>query len=378
MHETGSTKTHAIFPPAVRGFAPYAVTTRGPRDCPARESGRFVELEDLVEVPSFLRGMRRYALDGALLLFDRRTGVTALCDGVETQHLRRRVPRVVQFAITNACNLTCGFCSRDTTESSAWTLDSALALLRDLSHAGVLEVAFGGGEPFVFRGFTQLLHRLRAETELAVSVTTNGTRLDDAMLDAIAGAYAQLRVSVYDDTDWRTTIRRLAAHDAVFGVNYLVTPARLPQLEDTLAELVALGCRDVLLLAYNGEDRALHLDPAVWAATATRITNLARVFPRLALKLDICWGHRLAGVPQLFGVEACGAGSDFVVITSDGKLRPCSFHELAIPVATAADILRVWRDARAALASPATRPGCARSPDFGYGRLAKRLPLVQS
>lgn len=120
--------------------------------------------EDLVEVPSALRGMRRYALDGALLLFDPRTGLTARCDGDETRHLRRRVPRVVQFAITNACNLRCGFCSRDVHEPSTWTVEAAAELLGALSRAGVLEVAFGGGEPFVFRDLPALLHRLRDDS----------------------------------------------------------------------------------------------------------------------------------------------------------------------------------------------------------------------
>jgi hypothetical protein len=82
----------------------------------------------------------------------------------------------------------------------------------------------------------------------------------------------------------------------------------------------------------------------------------------------------MAGVPQLFGVEPCAAGSDFIVITSDRKLRPCSFHELAIPAASAAEVLRVWDEARARLATPAARPGCAREQDFGYGRLARRPP----
>ena len=336
-----------------------------------------MESEDLVELPACLRGMRRYALDGALLVFDRKTGVTAICDGEETRHLRRRVPRVVQFAITNACNLACGFCSRDVDEPSAWTVDSAVEILRDLSRAGVLEVAFGGGEPFVFRGFEELLWRLQDETELAVSVTTNGTRLDDALLDRIDGAYAQLRVSAYDDNDLPGTIRRLAARGARFGINWLLTPARLPRLEDELIALVELGCRDVLLLAYNGDDRSLHLAPASWAAAADRVARLARALSsRVELKLDICWGHRMAGVPQLFGVEACAAGSDFVVISSDRELRPCSFHDVALPIATAADVLRVWSAERERLASPASRPGCARSTDYGYARL--RLPVVRS
>jgi hypothetical protein len=48
-----------------------------------------------------------------LLLFDRESGTNVLCDGPETAHLRQRAPRVVQFGITNACNLACSFCSRD-------------------------------------------------------------------------------------------------------------------------------------------------------------------------------------------------------------------------------------------------------------------------
>lgn len=46
-------------------------------------------LEDTVPVPSWLSGMRRFALDGALLLFDRETGLTARCEGRETAALAR-------------------------------------------------------------------------------------------------------------------------------------------------------------------------------------------------------------------------------------------------------------------------------------------------
>ena len=97
--------------------------------------------------------MRRFPLDGALLLFDRRTGLSAICDGQETAKLRMRAPRVVQFAITNACNLACTFCSRDVDARSQWTPETALGFLRELDEAGCLEVAFGGGEPLAFNVF---------------------------------------------------------------------------------------------------------------------------------------------------------------------------------------------------------------------------------
>lgn len=139
--------------------------------------------------------MRRYALDGALLCFDPHTGLSALCKGPETAHLRMRAPRVIQFAITNACNLTCTFCSRDEDARSAWTADEAFDMLRGLDAAGTLEVAFGGGEPLVFKGFVDLVGRLYHETNLAVSLTTNGTRLDDAMVRALGPMVGQIRLT---------------------------------------------------------------------------------------------------------------------------------------------------------------------------------------
>src|SRR6185436_16324680 len=210
--------------------------------------------------PPELAWMRPFPMDGALLLFDRESGTNVLCDGPETAHLRQHAPRVVQFGITNHCNLACSFCSRDLEAESAWTLDDAFHILADLSRAGVLEVAFGGGEPWAFPRFADLVRRLHDQTKLAVNFTTNGVALTRARLDTIRGYYGQLRLSLYDDNDWQGRVAMLVDAGACFGINYLVTPSRLRDLETIVLRLAALGCRDVLLLSYNGLDRALHLD----------------------------------------------------------------------------------------------------------------------
>jgi MoaA/NifB/PqqE/SkfB family radical SAM enzyme len=305
-------------------------------------------------------------MDGALLLFDRESGMNVLCDGPETAHLRQRAPRAVQFGITNACNLACSFCSRDGEATSDWTPDTAFRVLADLAEAGVLEVAFGGGEPWVFRGFPELMRRLHDETPLAVNFTTNGLALTPTRLADIRGCYGQLRLSLYDDNDWRRRVGMLADAGARFGVNYLVTPQRLADLEAVVLRLVALGCRDVLLLSYNGSDAALHLDAAGSHELAARTRVLARALTgRAELKLDVCWGERLDAVPRLFGRADCGAGREFVVITSDRKVMPCSFHHVGIPVRSAADVMEVWRSRRAELGSASIVPGCARTPGYG-------------
>lgn len=311
---------------------------------------------------------RHFPLDAALLLFDRDSGVNVLIDGPEMADLRQRAPRSVQFAITNKCNLACAFCSRDLDARSGWTADDAFDVLASLAKAGVLEVAFGGGEPFAFRDFEQLVRRLHDETPLAVHATTNGVLLTRSVVRVLARNLGELRLSLYDNNDWRQTLAMLAEEQMRFGVNLLVLPARLPALEALVLEIVALGCRDVLLLSYNGSDSSRHLSPMQVEDFARRVEVLRRALKRQCrISVSVCWGDRMAVVPRYLDRKDCGAGRDFLVITSDRRVMPCSFHDRSFPVHTADDILALWKSRAATLAMPAETAGCARLPHFGLG-----------
>lgn len=295
---------------------------------------------------------RVHALDGARLFFDRRTGLHVRIDGGAQADERRRAPRVVQIGLTNACNLRCGFCFRDRGLRSAWTAASLLAWARVLAREGVLELGFGQGEPLLFPGFAALVRTIARETELAVNFTTNGTRLSGALLDELAGSPGQLRLSYYDDNDPLARVRLLADHGARFGVNLLVTPAGLATLRATVEALVDAGCRDVLLLSYNGPDPALHLAPADDRRLARIILELhAQHGAALRIGLSVCFGRRLPEVPQLrvptAGGVDCGAGEDFITLDSEQRLLACSFHATATPVCSPGHALAVWREQRA-------------------------------
>ena len=312
------------------------------------------------------RSMRPFPLDGALLLFDRDRGTNVLLEGEEFSSIRQEAPRSIQFGITNLCNLACAFCSRDRVAESAWTSDEAFDFLADMARFGVLEVAFGGGEPFAFRGFAELVARLHDETPLAVHATTNGLLLNPARIRALAGKLGELRLSLYDDNDWRRSVALLVAERVRFGVNVLVLPERLPLVESLVFELVELGCRDILLLSYNGRDRARHLTGAQSADLASRVKLLHRALRSSArVSLDVCWGDRMISVPRLFVKQDCGAGRDFVVVTSDKRLMPCSFHDWSRPIVSASDVMHVWREERATLGSPSRIAGCARAHAYG-------------
>jgi MoaA/NifB/PqqE/SkfB family radical SAM enzyme len=319
----------------------------------------------LMFLPPELRFLswRAHPLDGKLLLFERNTGLNVLLEGEETAELRRVAPRTLMIAVTNLCNLSCHFCYRNLKSPSEWTYDSLLEFCRQASHWGVLEVAFGGGEPMLFKRWEQFIHELYETSGLCINFTTNGMLLTDAFLQSIAGKYGNIRVSLYDTNDWETTVRRLVANGARFGVNWLITPEELPHIEAKFLNLLSLGVHDFLLLSYKGGDPAMHLSRSQYDEFAAFVNKVYKALNGLAqIKLDVCWGDTLASVPHLFEMSDCSAGDEFLSITSDKRIKPCSFHHWAIPFQTLDDVRAYW-DKQHLNRQAAAIGGCARLPD---------------
>ncbi len=322
---------------------------------------------DYLPLPLRSLSWRLHPLDGELLLFERDNGLNVLLEGEETQHLQRAAPRTLLIAVTNACNLACPFCYRDLASPSLWRYDSLLKFCQDADTWGVLEVAFGGGEPMVFPHWQDFITELYETTHLAVNFTTNGTLLTHDFLQATQGKYGQIRVSLYEDNHWPETIALLTRSQARFGVNWLITPAELPDMENKFKRLLALGVRDFLLLSYKGGDPRLHLIGAEYQQLATELQRMYRQFGSLVqMKLDVCWGNSLPDVPRLFIRDDCGAGNDFLSITSDKHVKMCSFQQSSagIPFDTLANVRTIW-DLQRKLRTAAQIGGCARLPQRG-------------
>lgn len=301
-----------------------------------------------------------HPLDRKLLLFNRDTGLNVLLEGDETAHLQRIAPRTLLIAVTNICNLSCSFCYRDLKLASAWTYQSLLEFCRAASDWGVLEVAFGGGEPMLFKGWERFIQELYDTSSLCINFTTNGMLLSDSFLKSIEGKYGNIRISLYDTNHWSTTIQRLVSNGARFGVNWLITPDELPQIEAKFLNLLGLGVRDFLLLSYKGNDLTLHLNDHQLDVLANFIRRMHTALNGVAqIKLDVCWGNVIEGVPVLFERKDCGAGDDFISITSDRQIKPCSFHHWSIPFQSLDDVRTYW-EARRKQRQAAAIAGCAR------------------
>jgi MoaA/NifB/PqqE/SkfB family radical SAM enzyme len=110
---------------------------------------------------------------------------------------RLRVPVNVTWEITEACNLRCNHClSANLRAGGEAELDlgQCRTLIDELARMEVFQVNFGGGEPFLRNDFLDIL-RYAHDCGITTCVSTNGTVLDDALVDellAIAPVYLQV------------------------------------------------------------------------------------------------------------------------------------------------------------------------------------------
>ena len=149
------------------------------------------------------------------------------------------------------------------------TLVAALDALRD---AGVLTVAFGGGEPTTRDDLGALAEEARARGITPV-LTTSGLGLDRRATRApprvragqrqLRRRRARLRDACAASTAPRAAeraIERLAAAGIPVGVNVVLTRDDVPRIHETLERARALGAREAQLLRYKPAGRAASLD----------------------------------------------------------------------------------------------------------------------
>ena len=272
---------------------------------------------------------------------------------------------MIQVAVTNICNKSCEFCYRPLDADSAWTFDELVELASFCAEWGVLEFAFGGGEPTVFPRFAELVRTIWNDTPMCPNFTTNGIKLSREMLSEIAGCYGQIQLSIYDDDDYWAAIDRLVEAKANFGLNYLVTPKRVRTLELDLLQFAARGVRDILLLSYKGSDPELHLGPRDLRRFDDSVASMHdRYGNSMALKVDVCWSSRLTKTPQLlYDGGDCGAGRGFMSIGSDKTVLSCSFQESGIRFSKLDELPEIYM--RSKDVGEVAGPGCARRLDFG-------------
>ncbi len=267
-----------------------------------------------------------------------------------------RVATDLRVSLTDRCNLRCTYCMP--AEGLNWlpgedmlTNDEVVRLIRiAVTHLGVNEVRFTGGEPLIRRGLVDIVRRTAAlRPRPDISVTTNGlglsrtaSALREAGLDRVNVSLDTVRRETFATITRRDrlddVVAGLAAADAA-GMRPVKVNAVLMRgvNDDQAAELLAwcLERRYELrfieqmpLDAQHGWSRdAMVTADEIFASLGTQFRLEPAVEPRGSAPAEL---FTVDGGPATVGVIAsvtrpfCG-DCDRVRVTADGQVRTCLF-----------------------------------------------------
>lgn len=265
-------------------------------------------------------------------------------------------PIEVHLAVTARCGAGCAGCYLDARpdghEPPHETIERRLDALHD---AGVLTVAFGGGEPTTREDLEALAEAARSRGITPV-LTTSGLGLSDARARQLR-AFAQVNVS-YDGADEtyasvrgfdgaaaaEKAIDRLARAGVRVGVNVVLTRQSFARLDDTLARALSLGACEAQLLRYKPAGRAASIDYLARRLSPEQGRSLGPILRGLAsglcadgsfhVRIDCALVPFLSADDDLardpdrlarFGVFGCEAAGALAAVDVRGRVAPCSF-----------------------------------------------------
>jgi MoaA/NifB/PqqE/SkfB family radical SAM enzyme len=283
--------------------------------------------------------------------------------------LTRKVPVYAHWGITHRCNLTCKMCGiwRYGKKSEELTLAQVEVLADRLKRMGVIQLALGGGEPFVRDDLEDLVGIL-LDRGLEVRVLTNGVdlprqrleRLVDRGLRSFAVSLDSLYPARFDyicerEGAWEEVVRTLTTMAELLqgkrgnsAINCVVSHLNLDELQEMVLFAKALGFAisflPVELLeeprgsGKTWEDRFIRFQPEM--KIPRDVQTLARVGERVRKAYDNLIDLKRQGYPILnstpyleasrhyletgrFPPEACDAGRLYFSIAPSGDYTIC-------------------------------------------------------
>jgi len=303
---------------------------------------------------------------------------------------RQRIPLMGNLDLTHRCNLRCRHCYLDEASRAAREpgseLDTAawLNVIDQVVDAGCLYMLLTGGEPLLRPDFARI-YRYTKEKGCLVTVFTNGTRVDEPLLDLFSSLPPRhVEISLYGATP--------AVHDAITGV--AGSQRRSLAAIDRLLErgiqvrLKTILMRDNLHEFYDLEAMArergvaFRFDAAIFPRLSGDPAPLAqRVGVEEVVEREFAdeirreeWRRfydRFAGTPAADKLFVCGAGRTHFHVDPVGRLQPCLMVTSIAGDLKESDFSTEWRclgDRLEARKMPADSPcrACDRKSLCGY------------
>lgn len=273
----------------------------------------------------------RYGPDG-LHLFNRETGINILIDEAKIPDNRwSQAPRQMSIALTNTCDLLCSHCYAPK-HKDRLDFDLLTSWLRTLDLNGCMGIGFGGGEPTLYPKFAELCEFAANETNLAVTMTTHGHRLNESLITKISGRVHFVRVSMDGVGATYKSIRnrsfgglvnkiKLLKEVSPFGINFVVNSTTIKELDEGAQIADELGATELLLLPEVPVGKGVGIDKDTEADMQKWVQNYQG-----SVRLAISETHT-AGIPVCEPFEKETGLSAYAHIDASGTLKRNSFGQ---------------------------------------------------
>jgi mycofactocin radical SAM maturase len=255
-------------------------------------------------------------------------------------------PITVTWEVTNRCNLRCAHClsgsGPEAPTDTDLSLSEAKAVVDQLAAARVFQIHFGGGEPFLYPGFMELLRYAQSKDLCCLCISTNGSTLTPARiadLDAMGGVYLQISLdgateaacdAVRGAGAWRRAVdalERLRGTGIVRTVNFVYTRGVGDQLDSMLALANRVGATlRVTRLKPSGRGAETYQRLRPTQAQLSQLHGWLQEHPEV-LTGDTFFHLNAFGGKPLGGFQSCGAARMTCLIVPNGDVFPCAFTQ---------------------------------------------------
>ncbi len=251
-----------------------------------------------------------------------------------------RSPVNLTWEVTFGCNLRCRHClsASATPAPDEMTTAEALDLVEQIHAAGVFQVNFGGGEPFMRADFEEILAACHARG-IMTCISTNGTLLDPARI-ARLGANRLVAIQVSLDGATRQTcdaIRGEGTFDTAVAALGLLAKTSIPSSINTV--LTADNASEIPALHELARYLGVSLRVSRFRPSGRGADNWEELRPTPAQLLafsawladsgDVRTGDSFFSLTsqerQGLGLNLCGAAKLTCCVGPTGNMYPCAF-----------------------------------------------------
>lgn len=261
-----------------------------------------------------------------------------------------RVHDYLRISLTDNCDLRCFYCMPEadyhfTPPQQLMQANEIEAIAKVFIEEGVKKIRLTGGEPLVRKDFADILKRL-APLPVELTMTTNGTRLNEYIEDIKAAGIQSLNISL--DTlqkDRFLLMTKRDKHEQVMrniqlmldrGIQVKVNVVAMKGInEEELLDFVAwtkdtpVHIRFIEFMPFEGNlwnrDKVLTLQQILDKIQAEYTTEVMERLPHETAKKFKVMGHAgTFAVISTMSAPFCG-DCNRIRLTADGKMKNCLF-----------------------------------------------------